>query len=113
MNEPNNGATKRLYRIRDGRVIAGVCAGLAAYFGVDPTLVRLAFALLTVFGGVGVLLYLGAWLVIPDEVDGTSIAQTMVNKRRSQDPPPSGSRTRGRGPSPSAHLPPHQPPPAC
>ena len=83
MNEPNNGATKRLYRIRDGRIVAGVCAGLAAYFGVDATLVRLAFALLTVFGGLGVLLYLGAWVVIPDEVDGTSIAEAMVNKRRS------------------------------
>jgi phage shock protein C len=72
MNEPNNGATKRLYRIRDGRVVAGVCAGLAAYFGVDPTLVRLAFVLLTIFGGLGILLYLGAWVIIPDEVDGAS-----------------------------------------
>jgi len=83
MNEPSNGATKRLYRIRDGRVVAGVCVGLAAYFGVDPTLIRLAFALLTVFGGLGVLLYLGAWLVIPDETDGASIAESMINKRRS------------------------------
>jgi phage shock protein C len=83
MNEPNHGATKRLYRIRDGRVVAGVCAGLAAYFGVDPTLVRLAFALLTLFGGLGVLLYLGAWVVSPDEVDGTSIAETIINKRPS------------------------------
>ena len=46
----NNG-TKRLYRRREGRIVAGVCAGLAAYFGVDATLVRLAFALFTVFGG--------------------------------------------------------------
>jgi phage shock protein C len=83
MNEPNNGAAKRLYRIRNGRVVAGVAAGLAAYFGVDPTLVRLAFALLTVFGGLGALLYLVAWVIIPDEVDGTSIADNMVNKRRS------------------------------
>ena len=83
MNEPNNGATKRLYRIRDGRIVAGVCAGLAAYFGIDPTLVRLAFVLLTFFGGLGVLLYLGAWMVIPDEVDGTSIADNMIIKRRS------------------------------
>jgi phage shock protein C len=81
MNEPNNGATKRLYRIRDGRLVAGVCAGLAAYFGVDPTLVRLAFALLTVFGGAGVLLYLVAWVVIPDETEGTSIAESVINKR--------------------------------
>jgi len=83
MNETKNGATKRLYRIRDGRVIAGVCAGLGAYFGVDPTLIRLAFALLTVFGGIGALLYLGAWLVIPEETDGASIAENMINKRRS------------------------------
>ena len=82
MNEPNKGATKRLYRIRDGRIVAGVCTGLAAYLGVDPTLVRLAFALLTIFGGVGILLYLGAWVVIPDEVEGTSIAESMANKRR-------------------------------
>jgi phage shock protein C len=83
MNEPNNGATKRLYRIRDGRIVAGVCAGLAAYFGIDPTLVRLAFVLLTFFGGLGILLYLGAWMVVPDEVEGTSIADNMINKRRS------------------------------
>ena len=82
MNEPNKGATKRLYRIRDGRIVAGVCTGLAAYLRVDPTLVRLAFALLTIFGGVGILLYLGAWVVIPDEVEGTSIAESMANKRR-------------------------------
>jgi phage shock protein C len=82
VNEPSSG-TKRLYRIRDGRLIAGVCVGLAAYFGIDRTLVRLAFVFLTVFGGLGVLLYLGAWLVIPDETDGTSIAESLVNKRRS------------------------------
>ena len=82
MNEPSSG-TKHLYRIRDGRLVAGVCAGLAAYFGIDPTLVRLGFVFLTVFGGFGVLLYLGAWLVIPDETDGTSIAEGFVNKRRS------------------------------
>jgi phage shock protein PspC (stress-responsive transcriptional regulator) len=82
MNEPSS-ETKRLYRIRDGRLVAGVCAGLAAYFGIDATLVRLAFVFLTVFGGFGVLLYLGAWLVIPDETDGTSIAEGFVNKRRS------------------------------
>ena len=73
-----------MYRPRDGRVVAGVCAGLAAYFGVDPTLVRLAFALVTVFGGLGILIYLCAWVVIPEEGgDGSSIAETFVNKQRS------------------------------
>ena len=82
MNEPSSG-TKHLYRTKDGRLVAGVCSGLAAYFGIDPTLVRLGFVFLTVFGGFGILLYLGAWLVIPDETDGTSIAEGVVNKRRS------------------------------
>ncbi len=84
MNEPSSNGTKRLYRIREGRVVAGVCAGLAAYFGIDPTLVRLAFALFTIFGGAGVLLYLVAWIVIPeDDGDGSSIAENFVSKRRS------------------------------
>lgn len=84
MSEPSSNGTKRLYRARDGRVVAGVCAGLAAYLGVDPTLVRLGFALVTVFGGLGVLLYLCAWIVIPEEGgDGASIAETFVTKRRS------------------------------
>jgi phage shock protein PspC (stress-responsive transcriptional regulator) len=84
MTEPSSNGTKRLCRSRDGRVVAGVCAGLAAYFGVDPTLVRLAFALLTIFGGTGILLYLCAWIVIPEEGgDGSSIADSFVSKRRS------------------------------
>jgi phage shock protein C len=81
MNEPSGG-TKPLYRLRHGRLVAGVCAGLAAYFGIDATLVRLAFAVLSVFGGLGILLYLCAWVIIPDETDGTSIADSFVDKRR-------------------------------
>jgi len=81
MNEPSGG-TKPLYRLRHGRLVAGVCAGLAAYFGIDATLVRLAFAVVTVFGGLGILLYLCAWVIIPDETDGTSIADNFVNRRR-------------------------------
>jgi phage shock protein C len=83
MNGPSSNGTKRLYRPRDGRVVAGVCVGLAAYLGVDPTLVRLAFVLLTVFGGLGILLYLCAWVVIPEEGDGASIAENLVKQRRS------------------------------
>jgi phage shock protein PspC (stress-responsive transcriptional regulator) len=84
MSEPKNIGKKRLYRARDGRIVAGVCAGLADYFGVDPTLVRLVFAVVTIFGGAGVLAYLLAWIVIPEQDgDGTSIAENFVNKRRS------------------------------
>jgi phage shock protein C len=48
-------------------MIGGVCGGLARYFGVDPSLIRLAFALAFVFGGSGLLLYLILWIVLPAE----------------------------------------------
>jgi phage shock protein C len=56
-----------LRRPRQGRVVFGVAAGLARYLGVDPVVVRIAFVLLAVFGGSGVLLYLVGALVIPEE----------------------------------------------
>jgi phage shock protein C len=74
---------KRLYRSRKGQMIAGVCAGLAEHFGVDVNLVRLAFAVFTIFFGVGVLIYLAAWIILPEEGEDTSIAEGWVNKRRS------------------------------
>ena len=84
MTEPNINPGKRLYRTREGRVVAGVCTGIAAYFGIDATLVRLAFAVFTIFGGAGILIYLLAWIVIPEEGgDGSSIAESFVSKRRS------------------------------
>ena len=77
-----NGA-KRLSRRREGRIVAGVCAGLADYFGIDVTLIRLAFAVLTIFGGFGALLYVAAWAVVPEEGDKESIVEGLVNKKRS------------------------------
>lgn len=57
---------RRLYRLADGAMFAGVCNGLAAYFGIDPTIVRLLFIVLTVFsGGVVGLVYLVMMFVIP------------------------------------------------
>ncbi len=82
MSENNGSGGKRLLRIRQGRLVAGVCTGLAAYFGVDVNLVRLAFGVLTVFYGVGVLLYLVAWLLLPEEGEDGSILESFVNKRR-------------------------------
>ena len=58
---------KRLYRIEEGKKIAGVCGGLAEYFNIDPTLVRLGVALFTLFGGCGLLAYIVCALVIPEE----------------------------------------------
>lgn len=53
-------------------MVAGVASGIARHLGVDPALVRIAFVLLTVAGGSGVLAYLIAWLVIPEESGSTS-----------------------------------------
>ena len=62
---PDNGM-KKLYRSKKNRVIAGVCGGLGEYFDVDPTLIRLIWILLTISGGTGILLYLIAWLIMPE-----------------------------------------------
>lgn len=57
---------KRLYRARSDRKLAGVCAGIADYFGWEPTLVRVGWIVLTLMGGSGILLYLILWLVMPE-----------------------------------------------
>ena len=57
---------KKLYRIRAGRKILGVCGGLANYFDIDPTIVRVVFALIGLFWGAGILAYFIMALVIPE-----------------------------------------------
>ncbi len=56
---------KRLQRSRTEKMIGGVCGGLAEYFNVDPTLVRVIWIAMTLIVGVGILLYLILWLVVP------------------------------------------------
>jgi phage shock protein C len=57
---------KQLIRPKDGRMVAGVCAGIGQYFGVDPNLVRIVLALLTLLSaGAAALVYLLAWVVVP------------------------------------------------
>jgi phage shock protein PspC (stress-responsive transcriptional regulator) len=60
---------KRLYRSQTDRQVAGVCGGLAEYFNVDPTLVRIIFLLLFFGMGNGFILYAVLWMVIPEESD--------------------------------------------
>ena len=78
----NSYEKKQVRRLRKGRLVAGVCTGLADYFGIDVTMVRLAFAVLSVFGGAGVLFYMVAWAIIPEEDESSSIAENVINKRR-------------------------------
>ena len=59
---------KRLYKSRSQRMICGVCGGIAEYFNIDPTLVRLGAVLLATFSvGSGILAYFVAAVIIPDE----------------------------------------------
>lgn len=58
---------RRLCLSSSDKKIAGVCGGFAKYFGIDPTLVRIAYAALVLFGGTGVLLYIICALVMPEE----------------------------------------------
>ncbi len=61
--------TKHLYRSRSNKTLAGVCGGIAEYFGFDPTIVRLLWVVLTLFGGSGILLYVIAYFVMPKNPD--------------------------------------------
>lgn len=56
---------KKLYRTNQGKVIAGVCGGIAEYLNIDPTVIRLIWALVGLMGGFGVIGYIVAALIIP------------------------------------------------
>lgn len=58
---------KKLFRSVDNRMVCGVCGGIGNYFGVDPTLIRLVWVLASIFGGSGVLVYIIAAIIIPEE----------------------------------------------
>ena len=80
MTENNGSEGKRLLRLREGRMAAGVCAGLAAYFKVDVNLVRLGFGVLTVFYGLGIVIYLIAWAILPEEGADESVLESFVHR---------------------------------
>ncbi|MBK6345638.1 MAG: PspC domain-containing protein [Bacteroidales bacterium] len=80
-------ADTRLHRSVNGRVIGGVAGGLADFFGMDPTIVRLIFVLLAVFGGGGVLLYIILWIVLPE--------RNNYNAFNTYTPPPSSAPPAG------------------
>ncbi|MDE5984286.1 MAG: PspC domain-containing protein [Eubacterium sp.] len=62
---------KKLYRSKNERMLEGVCGGIAVYFNVDPTIVRLVWALVSIFSAAipGVLLYIVCSFIIPEEPD--------------------------------------------
>ena len=74
-------ADEGLRRRPDAGVLTGVCAGLGRYTGTDPVLWRVAFCLTGLAGLVGVLLYVGAWLVMRDAQGGPAMAEQLLNRR--------------------------------
>ena len=65
---------KKLYRIEQGKLIAGVCGGIAEYLNIDPTVIRLIWVLVA-FSGAGLLAYLVCALIIPEKPDNIIDAQ--------------------------------------
>jgi phage shock protein C len=74
----------QLRRSYQDRILGGVAGGLADYFGVDGTVVRIAFVVLTVLGGMGIPLYLAGLLLIPDEGSDQSIAGVLIDSLQSR-----------------------------
>ena len=72
----------RLHRAGDGRMVAGVAQGMAEYFDIDPTLVRIGFVVMSFLGGLAVPLYLAGWLLIPAEGADASVAEELLAHER-------------------------------
>jgi len=72
---PPAATPKLLRRSRHDRVISGVCGGLGRYLGVDPILLRIAFVVLAIAGGSGILIYIVAIIVIPEEKPGENLGE--------------------------------------
>ena len=85
---------RRLYRCRDNRVIAGVASGVAEFFGLDPTLVRVLWFLSIFFGGVSLLLYIGLAIIVPLEPLSAEAAAAAANGATAG---PEGHRHQARG----------------
>lgn len=79
-----NSSPKQLRRSRTARMLSGVCGGIAEYFNLDANLVRLAFVIVTLFGGAGILVYLIAWVLIPEADADTSIAEDLINQAQNR-----------------------------
>ena len=71
-----------LRRVHNGRLLAGVCAGIADYLAIDVTIVRVAFPVFTFLGGAAIPAYLACLLLIPEEGSDESIAASLIDQFR-------------------------------
>jgi phage shock protein C, pspC len=84
---------KRLYRSKTDKKLCGVCAGVADYFGIDPTIVRVIWALLAFFYGTSILLYVIMALVVPEQPAGGGVIDVDSEVRE-----PSEKKEKYKGP---------------
>lgn len=71
---------KELFRSRTNKVLAGVCGGLGAYMDVDPTVIRLVWVVVTLVSfGLGIIIYLAAWLLIPEPPEESTLQAPRVS----------------------------------
>ncbi len=77
---------KKLYRSRTDSILAGVCGGLAEYFDIDPSLVRVGAVLLTLAWGAGLLAYLVLWLIVPQKPLESSLGEDQGMETPAQRP---------------------------
>ncbi len=80
----------QLTRSTNDKILAGVCGGVAAFFGMDATLVRVIWAVLTLFTGFPIAIYLILWLVVPTDTNGSTGVDDI--KRAFSGRPPSDLR---------------------
>lgn len=60
---------KRLYRSKENKILGGVCGGIAEHLGVDPVIIRLLWVLGSFLWGFGIILYIIAWIIIPESLE--------------------------------------------
>jgi phage shock protein PspC (stress-responsive transcriptional regulator) len=77
-------AARQLRRSADDRMLAGVAGGIARYLDADVTLVRVIIAALALFNGVGLALYIAAWLLIPEDGEDQSLAAAWIAGRQNR-----------------------------
>ena len=69
---------KKLCRSTKDRWLAGICGGIAEYFALDPTIIRVLFVLFSVFAGGGILAYIILWIIIPQEPEASEPVEDVV-----------------------------------
>lgn len=84
MSGPRPGSVDHLHRVGHGRMIAGVAGGMADYFDIDPTIVRIGFVVLAFMGGLAIPAYIAGWVLIPDERSGSSVAEDVLDRHHYQ-----------------------------